>query len=93
MVSDRCPQDSRWCPQALPELTVPAPCLRFPPLQRVAASELAPSLRYFGCSVHGQLDLNDDGLVDLAVGALGNAVILWWVPPLFLTLGLSWGSQ
>nr|XP_020141648.1 integrin alpha-11 isoform X4 [Microcebus murinus] len=47
------------------------------PKQRIAASELAPGLQYFGCSIHGQLDLNEDGLVDLAVGTLGNAVILW----------------
>uniref|UniRef100_A0A8C4LG14 Integrin subunit alpha 11 n=1 Tax=Equus asinus TaxID=9793 RepID=A0A8C4LG14_EQUAS len=50
------------------------------PKQRITASELAPGLQYFGCSVHGQLDLNEDGLVDLAVGALGNAVILWSRP-------------
>lgn len=49
-------------------------------LQRIAASELAPGLQHFGCSIHGQLDLNEDGLVDLAVGALGNAVVLWSVP-------------
>ncbi|NXJ69241.1 ITA11 protein, partial [Rostratula benghalensis] len=45
--------------------------------QRIAAADLAPGLMYFGCSIHGQLDLNDDGLVDLAVGSLGNAVLLW----------------
>ncbi|XP_008939279.1 PREDICTED: integrin alpha-11, partial [Merops nubicus] len=45
--------------------------------QRIAAADLAPGLRYFGCSIHGQLDLNEDGLVDLAVGSLGNAVLLW----------------
>ncbi|XP_069480342.1 integrin alpha-11 isoform X2 [Ambystoma mexicanum] len=45
--------------------------------QRIAASILAPGLKYFGCSVHGELDLNEDGLVDLAVGSLGNAVLLW----------------
>eukprot|EP00069_Balaena_mysticetus_P010080 bmy_20492T0 len=50
------------------------------PKQRIAASELAPGLQYFGCSIHGQLDLDEDGLVDLAVGALGNAVILWSRP-------------
>uniref|UniRef100_A0A8C6S234 Integrin alpha 11 n=1 Tax=Nannospalax galili TaxID=1026970 RepID=A0A8C6S234_NANGA len=50
------------------------------PTQRIAASELAPGLQHFGCSIHGQLDLNEDGLVDLAVGALGNAVILWARP-------------
>ncbi|NWW71485.1 ITA11 protein, partial [Climacteris rufus] len=45
--------------------------------QRIAATDLAPGLMYFGCSIHGQLDLNEDGLVDLAVGSLGNAVVLW----------------
>ncbi|CAM9411225.1 unnamed protein product [Bubo scandiacus] len=45
--------------------------------QRIAAVDLAPGLRYFGCSIHGQLDLNEDGLIDLAVGSLGNAVLLW----------------
>ncbi|XP_076984455.1 integrin alpha-11 isoform X2 [Tamandua tetradactyla] len=50
------------------------------PKQRIAASELASGLQYFGCSIHGQLDLNEDGLVDLAVGAFGNAVILWARP-------------
>ncbi|KAM4826294.1 integrin alpha-11 [Thomomys bottae] len=50
------------------------------PKQRISASELAPGLQFFGCSVHGQLDLNEDGLVDLAVGSLGSAVILWARP-------------
>ncbi|XP_074773758.1 integrin alpha-11 isoform X4 [Athene noctua] len=45
--------------------------------QRIAAADLAPGLRYFGCSIHGQLDLNEDGLIDLAIGSLGNAVLLW----------------
>ncbi|NXQ36104.1 ITA11 protein, partial [Alaudala cheleensis] len=45
--------------------------------QRIAAADLAPGLMYFGCSIHGQLDLNEDGLVDLAVGSLGSAVLLW----------------
>ncbi|NXN38573.1 ITA11 protein, partial [Rhinoptilus africanus] len=45
--------------------------------QRIAAADLAPGLMYFGCSIHGQLDLNEDGLVDLAIGSLGNAVLLW----------------
>uniref|UniRef100_A0A803Y2V1 Integrin subunit alpha 11 n=1 Tax=Meleagris gallopavo TaxID=9103 RepID=A0A803Y2V1_MELGA len=45
--------------------------------QRIAAADLGPGLMYFGCSIHGQLDLNEDGLIDLAVGSLGNAVVLW----------------
>ncbi|XP_060611368.2 integrin alpha-11 [Anolis sagrei] len=45
--------------------------------QRIPAAELSPGLMYFGCSIHGNLDLNEDGLVDLAVGSLGSAVLLW----------------
>ncbi|XP_012583973.1 PREDICTED: integrin alpha-11 [Condylura cristata] len=58
------------------------------PKQRIAASELAPGLQYFGCSIHGQLDLNEDGLVDLAVGAVGNAVILWSRPVVRINVSL-----
>ncbi|KAM9817323.1 integrin alpha-11a isoform 2-T2 [Neosynchiropus ocellatus] len=45
--------------------------------QRIAASDLAPGLQYFGRSIHGMMDMNNDGLVDLAVGSLGAAVLLW----------------
>ncbi|XP_053574477.1 integrin alpha-11 isoform X2 [Bombina bombina] len=45
--------------------------------QRISAAELSPGLKYFGCSIHGKMDMNDDGLVDLAVGSMGNAVLLW----------------
>ena len=45
--------------------------------QRIAAVDLLPGLQYFGISIHGKMDMNDDGLVDLAVGSLGAAVLLW----------------
>ncbi|KAF3686674.1 Integrin alpha-11 Precursor [Channa argus] len=45
--------------------------------QRIAAVDLASGLQYFGRSIHGTMDMNDDGLVDLAVGSLGAAVLLW----------------
>ncbi|KAJ6662851.1 hypothetical protein lerEdw1_011055 [Lerista edwardsae] len=45
--------------------------------QRIAAADLSPGLMYFGCSIHGDLDMNEDGLIDLAVGSLGSAVLLW----------------
>nr|XP_025038537.1 integrin alpha-10 [Pelodiscus sinensis] len=44
--------------------------------QRIEASSLHPSLSYFGRSVVGQMDLDGDQLVDLAVGAQGAAVVL-----------------
>ncbi|KAM6395324.1 LOW QUALITY PROTEIN: integrin alpha-10 [Rhynochetos jubatus] len=44
--------------------------------QRIEAAALAPTLSYFGRSVDGRMDLDGDGLVDLAVGAQGAAVLL-----------------
>lgn len=46
------------------------------PPQRIEAAALGPTLSYFGRSVDGRLDLDGDGLVDLAVGAQGAAVLL-----------------
>uniref|UniRef100_A0AAX7T4B3 VWFA domain-containing protein n=1 Tax=Astatotilapia calliptera TaxID=8154 RepID=A0AAX7T4B3_ASTCA len=48
----------------------------FPPLRRIAASSVSPSLQYFGRSLNAQLDLDGDDLIDLAVGAQGSAVLL-----------------
>uniref|UniRef100_A0A3Q4MBE4 Integrin, alpha 11b n=1 Tax=Neolamprologus brichardi TaxID=32507 RepID=A0A3Q4MBE4_NEOBR len=45
--------------------------------QRLSAAGFSAGLQYFGQSLHGVLDINADGLVDLAVGALGAAVIVW----------------
>lgn len=45
--------------------------------QRVAAAGFSAGLSYFGQSLHGVLDVNGDGLVDLAVGTLGAAVLVW----------------
>ncbi|XP_075301208.1 integrin alpha-10 isoform X2 [Opisthocomus hoazin] len=44
--------------------------------QRVEAAALGPTLSYFGRSLDAQPDLAGDGLVDLAVGAHGAAVLL-----------------
>ncbi|XP_059574021.1 integrin alpha-10 [Alligator mississippiensis] len=44
--------------------------------QRIEASSFRPGLSYFGRSLDGQLDLDGDALVDLAVGAQGAAVVL-----------------
>uniref|UniRef100_S4R5P8 Uncharacterized protein n=1 Tax=Petromyzon marinus TaxID=7757 RepID=S4R5P8_PETMA len=44
--------------------------------QRVAAVDVSSSLVYFGRSVDARLDVDGNGIVDLSVGALGNAVLL-----------------
>ncbi|XP_078480563.1 LOW QUALITY PROTEIN: integrin alpha-11-like [Lampetra planeri] len=50
--------------------------LRPQPAQRVAAVDVSSSLVYFGRSVDARLDVDGNGIVDLSVGALGNAVLL-----------------
>ncbi|XP_031425218.1 integrin alpha-11a [Clupea harengus] len=45
--------------------------------QRIGAAQLANGLQYFGLNIHGKMDINGDGLVDLSVGSLGAAVLLW----------------
>lgn len=47
------------------------------PPQRIAGGDISPGLRYFGRSVHGMMDVNGDELIDLSVGSLGAAVLLW----------------
>nr|KAF6294804.1 integrin subunit alpha M [Pipistrellus kuhlii] len=44
--------------------------------QRIAGSQLSPTLQYFGQSLSGGRDLTMDGLMDLAVGAQGQALLL-----------------
>ncbi|XP_016073128.1 PREDICTED: integrin alpha-X-like [Miniopterus natalensis] len=44
--------------------------------QRVAGSQFSPRLQHFGQSLSGGQDLTMDGLVDLAVGAQGHALLL-----------------
>ncbi|XP_040320538.1 integrin alpha-D isoform X4 [Herpailurus yagouaroundi] len=43
---------------------------------RIASSQLSPTLQYFGQSLSGGQDLTQDGLVDLAVGAQGQVLLL-----------------
>ncbi|XP_004856223.1 integrin alpha-L isoform X2 [Heterocephalus glaber] len=46
------------------------------PSQRVAGSQVAAGLRWFGRSLHGVKDLGGDGLIDVAVGAEGQVTVL-----------------
>ncbi|NIG60322.1 integrin alpha-E [Pontoporia blainvillei] len=57
--------------------------------QRIRASVVAPGLQYFGTSVAGGLDFSGDGLVDIAVGALGQAAVLRSRPVVRLKLSMT----
>ncbi|XP_031240806.1 integrin alpha-D [Mastomys coucha] len=57
------------------------------PSQRVTGSQLSLRLQYFGQSLSGGQDLTQDGLVDLAVGAQGHALLLRSLP--LLKVGMS----
>ncbi|XP_040857304.1 integrin alpha-E [Ochotona curzoniae] len=46
------------------------------PSQCIKASTINQKLDYFGMSVAGGLDFNNDGLVDITVGTLGRAAVL-----------------
>ncbi|XP_069100460.1 integrin alpha-M-like isoform X2 [Pleurodeles waltl] len=46
------------------------------PSQRIAGSVFSAGLKYFGVSIHGRLDMSEDRLTDIAVGSLGQALIL-----------------
>ncbi|XP_017193265.3 integrin alpha-D isoform X1 [Oryctolagus cuniculus] len=44
--------------------------------QHIAGTQLSPRLQYFGQALSGGQDLTQDGLVDLAVGAQGQVLLL-----------------
>ena len=59
----------------LVSITLNLTCLSLS-VQRISASQLSPRLQYFGQSLSGRQDLTLDGLVDLAVGAQGQVLLL-----------------
>ncbi|TFJ98103.1 DNA-directed RNA polymerases I, II, and III subunit RPABC5-like [Platysternon megacephalum] len=44
--------------------------------QRIEGETVSSGVKYFGQSIHGQMDLSEDGLPDLSVGALGKVIML-----------------
>ncbi|TRY86192.1 hypothetical protein DNTS_030232 [Danionella cerebrum] len=46
------------------------------PPQRIAGRVVLPGLQQFGVSVSGQMDMNNDNLIDLVIGAQGGVVQL-----------------
>ncbi|XP_004691741.1 PREDICTED: integrin alpha-L [Condylura cristata] len=46
------------------------------PSQRIDGAQAFPGIQWFGRSIHGVKDLGGDGLVDVAVGAKGQVIVL-----------------
>ncbi|XP_039334093.1 integrin alpha-X isoform X1 [Saimiri boliviensis] len=57
--------------------------------QRITGSQLSPRLRYFGQALSGGQDLTQDGLVDLAVGARGQVLLLRTRPVLWVRASMQ----
>ncbi|XP_012873964.1 PREDICTED: integrin alpha-1 [Dipodomys ordii] len=45
--------------------------------QRIPSGGDGKTLKFFGQSIHGEMDLNDDGLTDVTIGGLGGAALFW----------------
>nr|XP_014352587.1 PREDICTED: integrin alpha-1 [Latimeria chalumnae] len=45
--------------------------------KRIPSGGDGKKLKFFGQSIHGELDLNGDGLVDVTIGGLGGAAVFW----------------
>ncbi|XP_069507766.1 integrin alpha-X-like [Ambystoma mexicanum] len=59
------------------------------PSQRIVGSAFSPGLKYFGTSIHGRLDISEDGLIDIAVGSLGQALILRSRPVILVSSSMT----
>uniref|UniRef100_A0A8C5L659 Integrin alpha-1 n=1 Tax=Jaculus jaculus TaxID=51337 RepID=A0A8C5L659_JACJA len=45
--------------------------------QRIPSGGDGKTLKFFGQSIHGAMDLNGDGLTDVTIGGLGGASLFW----------------
>ncbi|XP_043834774.1 integrin alpha-M-like [Dromiciops gliroides] len=57
--------------------------------QRIAGSQFSPTLQYFGQSLGGGQDITQDGLMDVAVGANGQVLLLRAQPVLRLEVSMQ----
>uniref|UniRef100_A0A3B1J0P4 Integrin subunit alpha 1 n=1 Tax=Astyanax mexicanus TaxID=7994 RepID=A0A3B1J0P4_ASTMX len=46
-------------------------------VQRIAAGGDGDKMKFFGQSIHGIMDLNDDGIIDVTIGGIGGAALYW----------------
>ncbi|XP_014397760.1 PREDICTED: integrin alpha-1 [Myotis brandtii] len=44
---------------------------------RIPSGGDGQTLKFFGQSIHGEMDLNGDGLTDVTIGGLGGAALFW----------------
>ncbi|XP_065258833.1 integrin alpha-L-like [Emys orbicularis] len=61
--------------------------------QRIEGATVSRGVKYFGQSIHGQMDLNGDGLPDLSVGALGEVIMLSSRPILTVVPRMSFSPE
>ncbi|KAB0394843.1 hypothetical protein E2I00_008078, partial [Balaenoptera physalus] len=59
------------------------------PSQRIEGTRMLPGIRWFGRSIHGVKDLGGDGLVDVAVGAESQVIVLSSRPVVDIITGMS----
>ncbi|KAI1905209.1 hypothetical protein AGOR_G00013770, partial [Albula goreensis] len=46
-------------------------------VQRIASGGDGEKVKFFGQSIHGIMDLNGDGIIDVTIGGLGGASLFW----------------
>ncbi|KAL1006020.1 hypothetical protein UPYG_G00066870 [Umbra pygmaea] len=57
--------------------------------QRIAANTMTPNLQYFGQTIDGKMDLGEDRLTDIVVGARGTVVVFRSLPVLNVSAHLN----
>nr|XP_055053766.1 integrin alpha-M-like [Misgurnus anguillicaudatus] len=66
--------------------------LKYSP-QRISARSVLPGLQQFGISVVGEMDMNNDNLTDVVIGARGGIVLLKARPVMFVSSQLSFSPS
>ncbi|XP_052406743.1 integrin alpha-L-like isoform X2 [Carassius gibelio] len=61
--------------------------------QRIPARSVLPGLQQFGVSLSGQMDMNDDNLTDIVIGAQGGIVLLKARPVMSVSAKLSFSPK
>ncbi|XP_053471255.1 integrin alpha-M-like [Ictalurus furcatus] len=61
--------------------------------QRIVASSISKELQHFGLAIDGVMDMGQDGLMDIAVGAQGTVVLLKTRPVVSVSAKLSFSPS